>query len=286
LHHWFDKVARGNAYPVWRCKSCKGAFVLPRPTRECLEDYYGDSYRPTAGESPEDGWRKALEEEISYPNSTLDALRMIGWCKKLASGNRLLDVGAGFGFFSREAVANGFTVKALEPAPYYMEIFSRMNGFQAEPRMLDSKFALAHKAAFDVVIMSQVMEHLPDLEETFRSITSLLVPGGIVAVAVPHFRSLVSRLQGRGDMFIAPPEHLNFFTLESLVRLFGRNGFQAIHAETVSRFDPRRIKARLGFAGTLAVPVLAGALRLSDKASRGMYINAYFRRSEASGSAP
>jgi 2-polyprenyl-3-methyl-5-hydroxy-6-metoxy-1,4-benzoquinol methylase len=74
-----------------------------------------------------------------------------------------------------------------------------MNGLQAGPRMLDSKFALVHKAAFDAVIVGQVMEHLPDLQETYPSITSLLLPRGIVAVAVAQYRSLVSRLQGHGD---------------------------------------------------------------------------------------
>jgi SAM-dependent methyltransferase len=278
LKNWFEKPAGFVSYPILRCRSCGGAFVVPRPSQETLTAFYGEHYRREAQESPEEGYRKALEQEAAYPNSTLDAARMVGFCKKLASGNRLLDVGAGFGFFSREAVARGFKVVALEPAPFCRDIFFQLNGFHAAPKMLDAAFAREHGAAFDVVIMSQVLEHLPDLDEALGLLGTLLAPGGLAAIAVPHFRSAVSRLQGRGDMFIAPPEHLNFFTLASLVRLFNRNGFQAIHAETVSRFDPRRIKAKLGFIGAFTVPVLKGALRLADAASSGMYLNVYFRK--------
>lgn len=275
--NYFVKTVAHASYPILRCRSCGGAFVMPRPSQETLTAYYGEQYRREAQDSPEEGCRKALEQEAAYPNSTLDATRMVGWCKKLAPGDRLLDVGAGFGFFSREAVDKGFKVVALEPAPFCRDIFFHLNGFHATPKMLDAEFAREHEAAFDVVIMSQVLEHVPDLDETLDLLRTLLTPGGLAAIAVPHFCSVVSRLQGRRDMFISPPEHLNFFTLTSLVRLFCRNGFHLMRAETISRFDPRRIKARLGLVGAFAVPVLRGALKLADVTNAGMYLNVYFR---------
>jgi SAM-dependent methyltransferase len=278
LRYWFDKAAESVAYPVWRCRSCCGAFVLPRPGHALLEAFYGEHYRREAAASAEEGWRKVLDEEAAYPNSILDAARMVGWCSDLTRGRRFLDIGAGFGFFSREAVAAGFSVTALEPAPFCRESFFYLNGFQSEPRMLDLAFALEHRGEFDVALMSQVLEHLPDLEETLKELSTLLVFGGIAAMAVPHFRSLVSRLQGRRDMFIAPPEHLNFFTAASLIRLFGRHGFSFIRVETVSRFDPRRLAARLGWAGAVATPFLRAALRAADATRTGMYLNAYFRK--------
>ena len=278
LRRWFDKSTATGVYGLWRCEECGGGFVLPRPNRMVLESYYGDEYRREARSIAPDGWRTVLDNEVAYPNSSIDAQRMTRHCKALAPGTRFLDIGAGFGFFSRAAVEAGFLVIALEPAPYCREVFLRLNGFEAEPLMLDLSFAQAHRGTFDAVLMSQVLEHLPALDETLEAIATLLAPGGIAAIAVPHFRSAVSSLQGRKDMFISPPEHLNFFTSTSLQRLFCRHGFSIVQTETVSRFDPRRIRARFGVAGIVAIPLLRGALRVADAVRLGMYLNAYFRR--------
>ena len=73
---------------------------------------HGTSLKPLSLES-------VIAAEVVDPNSSIDAKRMIATIKHLMEGRRnmsgrLLDVGAGYGFFSREAMINNFRVVAVD----------------------------------------------------------------------------------------------------------------------------------------------------------------------------
>ena len=281
LVHWFVKTTPSGHYGIDRCRNCSSAFVLPRPSLSEIKKFYQDiSYRSEECKAAEVRFAHVMEHENIYPNSTLDADRMTETCKRFATGARFLDVGAGYGFFSRAAAARGFEVRALEPARSCREVFALMNGFRPDPHMLEKDFVEQNKSAFDVVLLSQVLEHIIDLHEMTGFLGELLGDGGVVAVAVPQFRSLVSRIQGRGDMFIVPPEHLNFFTLLGLKRLFEHHGFEILAWETVSRFDPRKFCGKLyqRSLGVIAAQALRTVFRTADALGYGMYLNLYCRK--------
>ena len=280
-NYWFTRKTPFGRFDINRCSKCRSAFVYPRPDRLAIESFYRDhSYRHDDNQSPEERLAQLNESEKIYPNSTLDAERMISHCKRLSRGLRFLDVGAGYGYFSHSALAQGFQVQALEPNRFEREVFGLMNHFAPQSSMLGPEFVAANKCSFDVLLLSQVLEHVLNVDETVGSFNDLLVDGGVVAVAVPHFRSLISRLQGRNDMFILPPEHLNYFTVKGLRELFERHGFQVLATETISRFDPRKFKRkfRFGFFSVIFSIILESVLRVADKANLGMYINIYLRK--------
>ncbi len=280
-NYWFTRKTPFGRFDLNRCSKCRSAFVYPRPDRLAIESFYNDhSYRRDDNQSTEERLAQLNESEKTYPNSTLDAERMISHCKRLSRGLRFLDVGAGYGYFSHSALAQGFQVQALEPNRFERQVFGLMNHFAPHPSMLGPEFVAANKNSFDVVLLSQVLEHVRDLDESVHFFNDLLADGGVVAVAVPHFRSLVSRLQGRKDMFIIPPEHLNFFTIKGLRELFERSGFHVLMTESISRFDPRKFKRkfRFGFFSVIFSTALESVLRVADKANLGMYINIYFRK--------
>jgi SAM-dependent methyltransferase len=281
LKPWFSKATAEGRYELCSCSGCGSAFVNPRPSLEQIQNFYArTSYRAQESESPQSRWDRLLAEEKNYPNTTLDAERMADRCRRFARGDDFLDVGAGDGFFSRAARARSFRVHALEPSPAGRRVFALMNGFEPEPALLDLDFARRHPAAFDVVLLSQVLEHVSDVEETLAVLGRVLKADGIVAVAVPHFRSWSSRLQGRNDMFITPPEHLNFFTAPGLLRLFERQGYRRLGLETISRFNPARIGSRLPFPilRPAAIALLKLALKAADRMDRGLYLNLYVQK--------
>lgn len=279
--YWFTQESSSGKYKLYRCHNYLSMFVSPRPSRSEIECIYNATdYHSDGDGSAEQIFVRLMESEKVYPNTSLDAERMIRNCKRFSTGLRLLDVGAGYGLFPHAARAQGFDVKALEPNATRRDVFTILNHFHPEPVMLERPFVEANRHAFDVVILSQVLEHISNLEETLSFLDDLLTDGGVVAVAIPHFRSLVSRFQGRHDMFIIPPYHLNFFTIKGLRELFERHGFQVLMTETISRFDPRKHKRklRLGFFGVIFCTVLEAVLRVADRAHLGMYVNICFRK--------
>lgn len=282
--YWYTNTSKadGKPYRLFKCPSCAGAFVFPIPTEDELSLYYRSSSNAMQAnlgvDAEEEQYEKVIAEEEIFPNSTIDARRIAQRIKQLRHQGRVLDVGCGYGFFSRALADAGFEVEAIELNETCRRIYTRMNGREPTDASFDSRFSAAHADRYDAILFSQVLEHVPMNSDPLGSIRTVLKDGGICAIAVPHFRSWVSRLQGKGDMFIIPPEHINFFTVKSLTELFRAGGFDVVHVDTISRFDARKLKRRFGAASIIPELALQTFLKASDLTMGGMYINAYFRK--------
>jgi len=271
---WFVQNRPEGTYTIQRCRACDTAFVWPRPDEGQVEAYYRESGYGTLT------WDEFQRQQRAYfPSATQDARRILRVCRRLAAGERLLDIGAGCGVFSREAARLGFKVTACEPNPRARDIFARVNGFNPLPDMFDEHFAERREGSFDVLLASQLLEHVADPAGMACRMRRVLAADGLVAVAVPHFGSVLSRLQGRRDMYISPPEHLNFLSRAGLVRLFARSGFHLLRLTTVSKVNRARLTQAVGVRGLAAVVWLGlyAALAACELFGRGMVINAYFR---------
>jgi SAM-dependent methyltransferase len=191
-------------------------------------------------------------------------------------------VGAGNGTFSHVATKRGFRVSAIEPNDNACAVFCEVNDFRPQDRLFNDAFAEECGNSYDVALLSQVLEHMPHPLDTVKNLYTVLRSGGIAAIAVPHFGSFLSQLQGTNDMFVSPPEHLNFFSRRGLTELFLKNGFSLHLIETVSKVPRRRIErlARLRPLGALGWRATYAAMRLSDWCNAGMVLNAYFQKTE------
>ena len=282
--YWFSKQSKHNGrfYPLFCCSSCGGAFAFPIPTEQELFEFYSGTQSALElnlnGADLLQQYNQAIQEERDFPNSTIDAARIADNIKRMAPGQRALDVGCGYGFFSKAMVQAGFAVDAIELGGASRKIHARMNGFEARAEPFNADFANRNAGSYDAVLLSQVLEHLPMDADPVGSLNVLLRQGGICAIAIPHFRSYLSILQGKNDMFIAPPEHLNFFTVKALTAAFERRGFETVKCETVSRFDYRKFRKRFGALSLLPSVALKGFLGISTFMNKGMFVNGYFRK--------
>jgi len=282
--YWFSKISLDDkkSYPIYICKNCKGGFVFPTPTSEYLSSYYASSTNSMEANLSkghiDKQYDQVLEEEKYYPNSTIDSTRIAANLKKMCMGNKVLDIGGGYGFFSRELIKLGFKVESIELNEKARKVYERMNGFEPQNVSFDANFAAKNLGKYDAVLLSQVLEHLPMDQDPIKNIQLILKDDGVCAIAVPHFRSLVSRIQGKNDMFIVPPEHINFFTINALRETFEFCGFQNIHTETISRYNYSKITEKFKFFSLPITFLLKSVLYFSDKSYAGMFINAYFKK--------
>ncbi len=289
IYHWLDHYCQknGEKYPIFRCSHCASGFVFPIPSFEYLTAFYStselNSYQEKLeSQSPKKNLKWAIEKEIEFPNSTIDAKKVCETLVSLETGKRLLDIGAGTGFFSKAAIDAGFIVTAVELNTKSREVFALMNGFEADGSPFDEAFASKNAGKFDVIIMSQVLEHISMTTRPISSLKKLLAPHGVCAILVPRFKSSISIIQGKKDMFIIPPEHLNFFTVNGLNTLFEQNNFTVLKTETVSRFDKKNYfsKFKPKLLNYVLVKSLSLFLGVSDKMNRGMFVHSYFRKNK------
>jgi ubiquinone/menaquinone biosynthesis C-methylase UbiE len=117
----------------------------------------------------------------------------------LKSGDKILDLGCGFGRHAFEAARRGACVVALDAGRDEVEGVAATFAAMVEAGELSSENL--HVAAvqgdalaipfpdgtFDRVICSEVLEHIPDDIGAMRELARVLRPGGTMAITVPRF---------------------------------------------------------------------------------------------------
>ena len=206
---------------------------------------------------------EVARRELDYPNSTIDAARMIRQMKFFRpEAARLLDVGCGWGFFTKAAREAGFDVVALEMASNERECARIIAGI--EPLNFAFEEFISSGESFDCLLLSQILEHAADVNEWMAKAYHLLAPGGLLCLALPNFNSLFRRLMAERDPYVTPPTHLNFFTRRSLGHLVSKHGFQVLAIEEISRLPNDVVSRRLPWRGKAN-----GWLRESPKSREG-----------------
>ena len=66
-------------------------------------------------------------------------------------------------------------------------VFEEVNGFSPQDGLFEDAFSGRMACSYDVAQLSQVLEHLAHSSEAVQSLHTVLRPGGIAAMAVPHF---------------------------------------------------------------------------------------------------
>jgi SAM-dependent methyltransferase len=282
---WNTKSTEFGEFTLSRCEACHYVFVNPRPSLDFLVDFYTNlTHGEEAGNHEPQTLEGLLKAEQDWPNSTLDAKRIIGTAHSLTKPKQsaetltLFDVASGPGFFTAQALSLGFEVTALEISDKDRKIAKEMNNI--EPMNIPFEQFDTAADSFDVVILSQVLEHVIDINEWISKAQKYLKPKGVLAVALPNFNSLFRYLLGPNDPYITPPEHLNFFNPGNLTTLLSNHGLSVEKTQWTSRVMPVAIdKLPLGrLARPIYAPLIGLSLSLIDLCHLGMFVTVYARK--------
>jgi SAM-dependent methyltransferase len=129
----------------------------------------------------------------------------------------LLEIGCAYGFFLDEARRAGFEVSGIEPAEAAAAHACDL-GLNVVSGLL-SEATLNSLGALDVIVLLDVIEHLPDPQKALALFADHLRPDGIIVLTTGDFGSLAARLTGAHWRLMTPPQHLWFFNRESIASL-------------------------------------------------------------------
>jgi 2-polyprenyl-3-methyl-5-hydroxy-6-metoxy-1,4-benzoquinol methylase len=137
------------------------------------------------------------------------------------AGPRLLDIGAGLGEAVEAMSAAGFDATGLEPSAAAVQ-FAVARG----RRLVTGHFPEgipdhpAFKNLWDVIVLSNVLEHVMDPDRVVSGVAEILRPGGLAIVRVPNdFTQLQEdsrRAVAQRPWWVAVPHHLHYFSYENL----------------------------------------------------------------------
>ena len=148
---------------------------------------------------------------------------------------RLLEIGCAYGFFLEEATTF-YDVTGIEIADAAARS-CRERGLHVVTGIADER-NLAQLGMMDVIVMLDVIEHLPDPRATLVLCQRYLNPGGIIVITTGDFGSLYARLAGAHWRLMTPPQHLWYFTPESLKRMSHSLGLSVVSFDHPWKFVP------------------------------------------------
>ena len=84
----------------------------------------------------------------------------------------------------------------------------------------------------DLIIFTEAIEHINDVNNFLEHAYNLLNTGGIIYITTPNFSS-IERIMMRSNWgMIKPPEHLSYFTPKTLNKVLGEGGFRKLSLKT------------------------------------------------------
>jgi SAM-dependent methyltransferase len=185
------------------CRACGARTTLPVPTDADLELAYGDWYRPAHGRFAGIGDRvlRLLRGRLAQ---RLDAI---------APPGPVLDVGAGDGALLDALGSVGREALGLERHS------ARPDVREMELAELDERFA--------AIVFWHSLEHLREAGAALESAARLLVPGGIVVIAMPNIGSLQARAFGDRWFALDLPRHLVHVPAQALLKRLRDYGLES-----------------------------------------------------------
>jgi len=266
-----------HLFHVVKCLNCGLVYLNPMPCPEDITKIYDTDEYYSATES-HDGLT------LGYPNYAMlkehlrfvvdELLRPV----KHVKPGRLLDIGCGMGFMLSRFREQGWDTYGVDVSTYATEYARNHLGlkvFTGTVNELDLP-----EGYFDMVTMVLTIEHIPNPRGVLESVHHLMKPGAILIVTTHDIGGLWPRIIKGKWRHLNVPEHLYFFTKNTLKRLLENTGFHtfrvtetatiaSVTSDGTGLYAPIRLLHRHGLIRQVA-PLLRGlhaiarTLNLSD----------------------
>jgi 2-polyprenyl-3-methyl-5-hydroxy-6-metoxy-1,4-benzoquinol methylase len=195
-------------------------------------DFYGKTY-----------WLDHQSADLGFPDIHKRARaditeRNLHWLKTLLKyrlpGAKVLELGCSHGSFVGLMRHTGYDASGVEMSPWVVDFAKRtfdVPVFVGPIENLD--FA---ECSIDVIVLMDVLEHLPNPVATMSHCLKLLKPDGVLIVQMPQFRQGIKyaemvKTKAPFLEMLQADEHLYLFTEDAAARLFRQLGAEHLQFE-------------------------------------------------------
>ena len=210
------RAGEKNGFLLLTCADCGTTVSNPYPSDAELAAFYSQYHM----------------SESYLSRSAAKLRRGMGRVKRILRqkppGKKFLDVGCSLGFVVKAAELAGLEGHGIDIDPAAVELAKKQHGPACHFEAISIKdLARRDGATFDMVYLSEVIEHVRDPEDFIAHVSAVMRPGAIAYITCPdggHFRTPKQITDWK---MVCPPEHLTFFTRDGMTRLLARHGLTA-----------------------------------------------------------
>jgi 2-polyprenyl-3-methyl-5-hydroxy-6-metoxy-1,4-benzoquinol methylase len=183
--------------------------------------------------------------------------------------NKILDLGCGLGFFLEEAKKRGWEVFGTEIGDIQAKTCIK-KGIKIYNGIIDISDFDAEM--FDVVTSIEVIEHINNPNIELNTINYILRKGGLAYITTPNFNSLLRFKLKSSYNVINYPEHLSYYTPNTLNKLFSNHGFKALKIQTTG-ISLTRFKTSSGKSSQKIISPKSDDERIRNKIDNRWYLS-------------
>ncbi|HEX2542305.1 MAG TPA: class I SAM-dependent methyltransferase [Caldimonas sp.] len=276
-----NRKLTGEQFDYFRCRRCGLIFLSPVPAD------LGAYYPPNYYEIPKS------ESELASRAATLHASKLDVVQRHVTRG-KLLEIGPAYGLFAHLAKQAGFDVSVIERDARccaFLRDTVKVDVVESD----DPVKGLRDLPPLDVIVLWQVVEHLPDPWSVLEAAARRLRPGGVLILDTPNPSAFQFRVLGRFWTHVDAPRHVTMIPAALLVERMGTLGLPVLSLTSCDRiatgyngfgwaetFKSFLSNERWGRAAHVAGRVLAKLLIPIERTGfRGSTYTAVFRKGAA-----
>lgn len=261
-----------KGYIIRKCSDCKTLFVRDVPDKTVLDKIYAsESYYSM---DPQSNERIRAEHR-----------RRFGIMRALCKGKSVLDVGCATGLFLDEAASEGYATAGIELSPKNAAL-AKEKGHDIFVGSLNEFAEDKTRPQFALITCLDVLEHVESPAEFVDLMSRYLSPEGVLVLSTPNYSGPVSRILGKSDAFLTPPEHLNFFTTRGLLTLMKKSDLYPVRLATFGRLTRNEMErvieryfSKLPLAGRPFLrTAIAFAFLMLNRFRAGLELEIYFSK--------
>ncbi|MCX6771202.1 MAG: class I SAM-dependent methyltransferase [Candidatus Micrarchaeota archaeon] len=171
-------------------------------------------------------------------------------------GSLVVEIASNDGVLLRNMLGKDVRILGVEPATN-IALKANESGVRTLNDFFNSGCARKIRASegpAKVVIANNVLAHVPDLKDFVTGVSSLLADDGVFIAEFPYLADLYSHL----EFDTIYHEHLSYFSLKPIIRLFGQSGMelfdvkkQAVHGGTLRIYAQKKGGPRKASSGKI-----------------------------------
>lgn len=196
-----------KGFDIVKCRQCGFVYVNPRIANEDLPLLYSGEYFHNQQYGYLDYEATAYLRKKNFERWYKDMRPFL----KVDKGN-VLDIGCASGYFLEILKDKGWNVEGIELSSSMIEVLNKKN-IPVYTKTFDT-FQTDKK--YHLITLFDVLEHLPDIKDTFARLSSLLHPDGIIVLITPNANSFQHKLFGKRWFQLKPQEHIHYFAAVTL----------------------------------------------------------------------
>jgi len=208
-----DHTVTGESFSLYQCSQCTLRFTFPFPDESHIGRYYHSENYISHTDT-----RRGLINKAYHIVRTFSLKQKKSWISRFThlSRGHILDIGCGTGAFLHIMKTAGWETTGLEPDSQARKIAQQK--YQLNPLPMEEMPHLPAKS-FHAITLWHVLEHVHSLHIYMDRMKELLVPGGVLFLAVPNYQSQDAQKYGAHWAAYDVPRHLYHFSPQAMARL-------------------------------------------------------------------